>query len=246
LYDRYYAGLKEEVKDELARDRPEGLEALIKMANMIDIRHYERAQERKGHYAPGPRRNRPNHQPRAVSYQNAHDPMDLDATQKAQPKWKGKSKAKKLSKEEKDRRYKEKLCFECGLPGHQAAVHRKQGQLKATELPQKTISATDDGDGDSEPRWDLTDSDGEREDPVEFMASLDSETEDIANMVVESDSEELGIEEIVAAPKDSEAGDSENESNQPQVAPQVDQIWKITSVERGRQRTWTRVASGAT
>src|ERR1035438_7081808 len=68
LYDRYYAGLKDEVKDELARDRSEGLVALIKMANVINMRHYERAQERKGQYAPAIRKYKPASQLTPTSY----------------------------------------------------------------------------------------------------------------------------------------------------------------------------------
>jgi len=40
--------------------------------------------------------------------------MELDATNKGK---------KQLSKEEMDKRRKNKLCFECGLPGHMASSH---------------------------------------------------------------------------------------------------------------------------
>src|SRR4029077_14117146 len=48
LMAQFYRGLKEEIKDEVARrDRPETLEALVAMATKIDSRNYERQMERK-------------------------------------------------------------------------------------------------------------------------------------------------------------------------------------------------------
>jgi hypothetical protein len=53
LIAQYYRGLKDTVKDEMARsDRPDDLEDTIKIAVRIDNRIYERALEKKGSYMP--------------------------------------------------------------------------------------------------------------------------------------------------------------------------------------------------
>jgi hypothetical protein len=49
LVAQFYEGLKDRVKDEIARDkRPTSLSAMIEKAIQIDNRHYERTMERKG------------------------------------------------------------------------------------------------------------------------------------------------------------------------------------------------------
>jgi hypothetical protein len=102
LYDQYYKGLKDHVKDEIARlDVPESLNDLIVMAIKIDNRYYERAIERKGLYA--------GHQNRSERKSYGSDLMELDAAQKFKPK---------PSKEVISQRREKGLCFECGLPGH--------------------------------------------------------------------------------------------------------------------------------
>jgi len=126
LKDRYYIGLKDYVKDEISRSaKPDELAALIKLAVDIDNRHYERSLERRGSHKPPPDN-------RKKSYQNKHDPMELDATTR-----------KPLSKEVREKRRKENLCFECGLPGHQASAHKKsKTSKKASPKGQtRTVSA---------------------------------------------------------------------------------------------------------
>ena len=68
--------------------------------------------------------------------------MQVDATQKTKPK---------PSKEVIDNRREKKLCFECGLPGHQAAMHRRnkgpwKGKRKQANVmehgPRQQICAT--------------------------------------------------------------------------------------------------------
>ena len=49
LKAQYYKGLKDGVKDEIARsEAPDNLQELIEMAVKIDNRNFERALERKG------------------------------------------------------------------------------------------------------------------------------------------------------------------------------------------------------
>jgi hypothetical protein len=53
LMAQYYKGLKNIVKDEIARsDRPDDLEDTIKIVIRIDNRIYERVLEKKGSYMP--------------------------------------------------------------------------------------------------------------------------------------------------------------------------------------------------
>jgi hypothetical protein len=50
---QYYRGLKDTVKDEIARsDRPDDLEDTIKIAIRIDNRIYKQVLEKKGSYMP--------------------------------------------------------------------------------------------------------------------------------------------------------------------------------------------------
>jgi hypothetical protein len=113
LYDQYYKGLKDHVKDEIARlDALDTLNDLIIIAIKIDNHHYERAIERKGHYTG--HRNRSKRKYRS-------DLIELNAAQRTRAK---------PSKDEIGRRKEKKLCFECGLPGHQAASHRKNRAKK--------------------------------------------------------------------------------------------------------------------
>jgi hypothetical protein len=72
LYDQYYKGLKDHVKDEIARsDVPDSLNDLIVMAIKINNRYYERAIERKGLYT--------GHQNRSDRKSYGSDLMELDA-----------------------------------------------------------------------------------------------------------------------------------------------------------------------
>lgn len=135
LRAQYYIGLKDQVKDEIARsDRPGNLPDLIEMAVKIDNRIYERKLERGGQYASGSHKKNPR-QPRWPQ------PMDLDATF---PK-----KRQGLSKQEKEKRQKGRLCYNCGKPGHMARDCKGSKHLSATctEKPRprhngKTLNAT--------------------------------------------------------------------------------------------------------
>jgi hypothetical protein len=124
LQAQYYRGLKDSVKDEISRsDKPDDLNDMIQMAVKIDNRLYERTLEKKGAYSNDYKKEKKHGR-------HYHSPMELDATFK--------HKRKTLSKDELEKRRKNKLCFECGLPGHMASSHRKGGapwkkkQLHAT------------------------------------------------------------------------------------------------------------------
>ena len=106
LKEQYYRGLKDAVKDDIAREeRPEALEDLIELAIKIDNRNYERALEKRGHYNPGTFRGTGrNHRSN-----NGPQPMELDATGRQE-----------LTPQEKQKHMQERLCFNCGKPGHMA------------------------------------------------------------------------------------------------------------------------------
>jgi hypothetical protein len=111
LQHQFYVGLKDTVKDEVARsDKPDDLQELIALAVKIDNRMYERSLEKKGQYSQEHKRKQP--------YNKYHSPMQVDATVKVK---------RHVSKEEMQKRRDKKLCFECGLPGHMASSHRKNG-----------------------------------------------------------------------------------------------------------------------
>ena len=71
MYDQYYKGLKDYIKDEIARlDVLESLNDLIVMAIKIDNRYYERTIERKGLYV--------GHQNRSKRKSYGSDLIELD------------------------------------------------------------------------------------------------------------------------------------------------------------------------
>jgi reverse transcriptase-like protein/uncharacterized protein DUF4939/aspartyl protease len=120
LQARYYQGLKDKVKDEIARsEKPDDLQEMIQLAVKIDNRLYERTLEKKGQYS---NRLTGHHSKGTAKY---HSPMELDAT----------IKRKTPCKEVMDERRKKGLCFECGLPGHRASSHKnKKGHGKPRQV----------------------------------------------------------------------------------------------------------------
>jgi RNase H-like domain found in reverse transcriptase/Reverse transcriptase (RNA-dependent DNA polymerase)/Integrase zinc binding domain/Chromo (CHRromatin Organisation MOdifier) domain/Retrotransposon gag protein len=117
LMAEFYKGLKDSVKDEMARmeNRGKTLQQMITVAIRIDNRLYERSLERKGQYTPG-------HARKSQPQQRSRWPeaMEIDSARQQGPR---------LPKEELERRRKNRLCFECGKEGHMASFHR-QGQKK--------------------------------------------------------------------------------------------------------------------
>jgi hypothetical protein len=113
LKAQYYRGLKDAVKDELIKqDRPDNMEELIEQAVNIDNRLYERALERKGFYDTTHKRR--DHRPTRYT-----EPMELDATNRQE-----------LSPQDRQKRMHDKLCFNCGKPGHMARNCRSGGRSR--------------------------------------------------------------------------------------------------------------------
>jgi hypothetical protein len=129
----YRRGLKDSVKDELVRytGRTDSLELLIKAACEIDNAWYERTMERKGKYDPDYRRTgegRMRHdRTQRRGHQSYGDPMEIDAAFH-KPAFQDKK---------KQQQFQDKLCFNCGKPGH-IARNCKGGN----RLPRKQMNAT--------------------------------------------------------------------------------------------------------
>lgn len=124
LTSHYKRGLKTNIRIELARmeQQPTHLVNLIEHTVKIDNRMYEFQREQHGQHRFQPKNKgyqknegrKRNFQPKDNRWS---DPMELDAMTKKKPS---------LSKEQMDQRRRDKLCFECGLPGHMANSHRKK------------------------------------------------------------------------------------------------------------------------
>jgi hypothetical protein len=75
LQHQFYVGLKDTIKDEVARsDKPDDLQELIALTVKIDNRMYERSLEKRGQYSQEHKRKK--------SYNKYHSPMELDVTVK--------------------------------------------------------------------------------------------------------------------------------------------------------------------
>lgn len=99
LTAQFYRGLKERVKDDIARgDRPTSLHSMITMAVRVDNRQYERELEKKGSY-PGPKRSKA---PARTRDEYGPVPMEIDAMTP------------------KERRKETRKCYNCDKIGHLA------------------------------------------------------------------------------------------------------------------------------
>ncbi|OQE16980.1 hypothetical protein PENSTE_c022G07598 [Penicillium steckii] len=150
LIPYYDHGLKPYIKDELARiDRPETMDKLIDIVVRIDNRLHDRQMEkrevegwRRGSGRPSHHRFQPQRPPQPRFSRNSDPygprPMELDAA--------------RLPAEEQKRRKDNKLCFNCGKPGHMSRDCRskrengkKPQQLRAAqEKESQRLCATQD------------------------------------------------------------------------------------------------------
>jgi hypothetical protein len=124
--DSFRTGLSEEIKDVLATSLQEisDLESLVSMAIKIDTRLYDRRMEKDVRSS----------QPVVSSV--ADPPPSINSTQ-----IKG-----KLSKEERERRIKEKLCLYCGTSGHsvkECPKKKNKSEGKKVSFPSASAIAGD-------------------------------------------------------------------------------------------------------
>lgn len=122
LFDAFYQGLSEDIKDEIAaRDPPKTLRALEQLATRIDQRLRERRRERSTPYY---QRRVSTVQVSPCTFPQAsspppecpEEPMQLGRT--------------KLSAEERERRFRNRLCFYCGEKNHRALNCPLKGQAQ--------------------------------------------------------------------------------------------------------------------
>ncbi|TID00080.1 Retrovirus-related Pol polyprotein from transposon opus [Colletotrichum higginsianum] len=144
----FYQGLKEEVKDELAKiDRPDDFLQYVEKAIQIDTRLYERRREKgenrrpqantSKRYTPGPRQqnnynsNWRNNQQRnsgpSTAYGYHAGPMDVSVAHKNKPTTR--------------RDPRSGVCFNCEKPGHIARDCRQPKRLQNRPLPEDTKKA---------------------------------------------------------------------------------------------------------
>jgi hypothetical protein len=157
LADAFYLGLKENVKDEIARqERPRTQTAMFELAIRIDTRLHERQMEKKGHFTShGANTTVRRAAPKWRNDYYGPQPMELDAT-RGQPRQGSKGKANKgpprqQKNGERKPFDKSKLeCHNCGQKGHfarecaarkQQHELRKQEQFRATTTPAKATAA---------------------------------------------------------------------------------------------------------
>uniref|UniRef100_A0A3B3DC44 Retrotransposon gag domain-containing protein n=1 Tax=Oryzias melastigma TaxID=30732 RepID=A0A3B3DC44_ORYME len=97
LYDMFHQGHSDRIKDELAaRELPPAINDLISVASRIDrrIRESDRERSQRLH----------SRNPRPAPHRAEDEPMQLGRT--------------RLSQEERDRRFRQNLCFFCASPDH--------------------------------------------------------------------------------------------------------------------------------
>ena len=135
--DFYYGGLKDSIKDEIARDDPaENLNELIDRAIRIDERFFERRLER-GHIGAGYKANSGSQRKPYYGPQ----PMDLSATRGP------------LSQKDRDHRMKNNLCLYCGKAGHRANACKAKQSNAGGLAANRNYDPYEEQDEDGPPQY---------------------------------------------------------------------------------------------
>lgn len=232
LKAQYYRGLKDVVKDEISRsDRPDDLQEMIEMAIRVDNRMYERSLERRGHYSmPNTRKGKG----RGNYGGSWPQPMELDATY-SKPKG-------KPSKETMDKRRRDKLCFECGLPGHMAQSHRDKPTQRGKKpwKGRQQLNATQRGEICAMER---------RSESWLEANNIGTQIES-STLQEESEPEEESEEDPPSEESEEESsGDERAMLTSPDGEPTVGQVWRVTRREdagRYQAREWQDLATEKT
>ncbi|GMF82080.1 unnamed protein product [Aspergillus oryzae] len=142
----FISGLKGHVKDEFARiDRPATLNEAIDFAVKVDNRYHERLMEkrdneawRKGSHRPkGQYKSNDQRERTGAKHNDPYGlkPMELDATE-------GQGQSRGISQKERERRKREKLCYNCGKD----ATEQWYGQLNEHEIDELADHANNETD----------------------------------------------------------------------------------------------------
>ena len=134
LFDAFYNGLSDRIKDELAaRDPPADLDSLVTLAIRIDGRLRERRRERAQSSVPPVSFHSPPRRPSPPAEQSAPsalpEPMQLGRAQ--------------LSTAERQRRLRENQCLYCGRDGHFVFIlssKRRGSPVKQRALVSRTMN----------------------------------------------------------------------------------------------------------
>lgn len=130
LIRSYYRGLKDNVKDIIARDPwPKTLQEMIELAIRVDNRLWERHVEKQNkNYVPKPTQKTHTSQ---KAEQDKGDPMEIDQVQK-------KTQKRQWTKEEKER-FEKRACLGCGEMGHFRKECPKPKEKKVKKVGAVTI-----------------------------------------------------------------------------------------------------------
>ena len=122
LISIFRRGLQDQVQDILATSltEPTDLEQFINLSIKIDNRLYSRRMEKGSASVPSSNSNQQSS--KSASSSSPNDPMDLGAVTRASNG--------KLTKEERDRRFKENLCLYCGDSNHKISDCKKSQSKK--------------------------------------------------------------------------------------------------------------------
>ena len=117
LSAQFYKGLRDDVKDEIARtQRPDSLRKMIETAIIIDNRGYERRLERKDQIFSPVKKSQKTNDSRRYETQKPYYgpmPMEIDATFRKGGRFQKKGTPRRNGKGKGDNN-----CYSCGRPGH--------------------------------------------------------------------------------------------------------------------------------
>lgn len=116
--DRFIAGLKPKIRQEVRVKRPSNLTEAYQIADQYDRSWYMARGHGYDHQYTPNYYIQPDHNASHSGSSNP-EPMDIGARE-------GNSNFKQLSEEDKKKYMKEGRCFKCGMKGHRAADHKKK------------------------------------------------------------------------------------------------------------------------